>query len=166
MNNNEYLSNLKNLTKKIKRPDLKPKPEFQHPVLLEQDENIKKPYDIRNIEKETVENDNFRKVLYTGDNLQLVLMSLNPNEEIGMEMHENIDQFFRIDEGQGKVVIKGVGEFEVKDGSSFIITAGTYHNVINTSLNSKLKLYTIYSPPNHPEGTIQKTKQDAINAEK
>jgi mannose-6-phosphate isomerase-like protein (cupin superfamily) len=125
----------------------------------------KKGFDVRSIEDETISNDNFRKVLVTGKNLQLVVMSLKPEEDIGNEVHENVDQFFRIDSGEGKVVIEEKDEYPVKDGSSIIIKAGTYHNIINTSKTEDLKLYTIYSPPNHPEGTIHKTKEDAMKEE-
>ena len=91
-------------------------------------------------------------------------MSLKPGEEIGMETHETVDQFFRFEKGQGKVVIDGE-EHEVKDGSAVIVPAGSEHNVINTSENEDLKLYTIYSPPNHPDGTVHKTKEEAMKAE-
>ncbi|MEX2725480.1 MAG: cupin domain-containing protein, partial [Candidatus Freyarchaeota archaeon] len=97
------------------------------------------------IEKETKKNTNFRRVLYTGKHSQLVLMSLKPGEEIGEETHDDVDQFFRFEEGEGKVVIDGV-EHCVKDGSAVIVPAGARHNVINTSKSANLKLYTIYSP--------------------
>ena len=116
---------------------------------------------IDNIEKLTLENENFRKVLYTGKHSQLVLMSLKPNEDIGLEVHPNVDQFFRIEKGQGKVVIDGV-EHEISDGSAIIIPAGSEHNVINTSMDESLKLYTIYSPANHKDGTIHETKEIAM----
>ena len=119
---------------------------------------------VDNIEEKTLANSFFREVLFTGKYCQLVVMSLLPNEEIGMEVHQTVDQFFRIEKGQGKVVMNGE-EHEIKDGSAIIVPAGTEHNVINTSSTEALKLYTIYSPPNHPEGTIHATKADAMVAE-
>ena len=116
---------------------------------------------VDNIEKLTLENENFRKVLYTGKHSQLVLMSLKPNEDIGLEVHPNVDQFFRIEKGQGKVIIDGV-EHEISDGSAVIVPAGSEHNVINTSATESLKLYTIYSPANHKDGTIHETKEIAM----
>ncbi|MFH1608708.1 MAG: cupin domain-containing protein [Patescibacteria group bacterium] len=113
-----------------------------------------------NIEKDTLENENFRKVLYTSKYSQLVLMSLLPKEEIGMEVHEDHDQFFRFEAGQGKVFIDG-NEYEVKDGDATIVPAGAEHNVVNTSDTEKLKLYTIYSPAEHQDGVIRKTKEEA-----
>jgi mannose-6-phosphate isomerase-like protein (cupin superfamily) len=110
------------------------------------------------IEKSTVENNNFRQVLYTGTKSQLVLMSLKPSEDIGEEVHEDTDQFFRIDQGSGVVVINDV-ENTIKDGSAFIVPAGAKHNVINTGTED-LKLYSIYSPPHHQDGTIHKTKEE------
>lgn len=119
---------------------------------------------IVNIEKETKENNFFRKVLFTAHHSQLVLMSLKPKEEIGEEVHDNLDQFFRFEEGEGKVVIEG-GEFPIEDGFAIVIPAGIKHNVINTSSEMPLKLYTIYSPPNHQDGTIHKTKEAAESSE-
>lgn len=113
-----------------------------------------------NIEKDTLENGNFRKVLYTGKNSQLVLMSLKPKEEIGMEVHETNDQFFRIEKGEGKCIIDG-NEYELKDGTAIIVPAGAQHNVINTSDADELKLYTIYSPPHHKDGIVRATKEEA-----
>ncbi|MGB9743499.1 MAG: cupin domain-containing protein, partial [Minisyncoccia bacterium] len=110
-----------------------------------------------NIEKDTLENENFRQVLYTSKHSQLVLMSLEPNEEIGMEVHPDNDQFFRIEKGQGKCVIDG-NEYELTDGAAIVVPAGAEHNVINTSLTEPLKLYTIYSPPHHKDGIVRKTK--------
>lgn len=115
---------------------------------------------VENIELETQQNTNFRKVVYTGKHSQLVLMSLQPGEEIGEEVHEDGDQFFRVDDGVGKVVIEGV-ETELTDGSAVVVPAGASHNVINTSETEPLKLYTIYSPPHHREGVVHPTKQDA-----
>jgi len=113
-----------------------------------------------NIEKETLENNSFRKVLYTARNSQLVLMSLKPKEEIGMETHENSDQFFRFESGDGKCIIDG-NEYKVTAGDAVVVPAGAEHNVINTSDSDALKLYTIYSPPNHKDGTIRRSKEDA-----
>jgi mannose-6-phosphate isomerase-like protein (cupin superfamily) len=116
---------------------------------------------IANIEDLTKENNNFRKVLYTSKYSQLVLMSLKPGEEIGEEVHNNIDQFFRIESGQGKVIIDGV-ENMVEDDFAVIVPAGASHNVINTSSDEPLKLYTIYSPPEHKDEIIHQTKEDAL----
>ena len=113
-----------------------------------------------NIEKDTLENGNFRKVLYTGKHSQLVLMSLRPNEEIGMEVHTDNDQFFRFEKGQGKCVIDG-NEYAVGDGVAIVIPAGAQHNIINTSGTDELKLYTIYSPAHHKDGIVRKTKEEA-----
>ena len=113
-----------------------------------------------NIEKETLENNSFRKVLYTAKYSQIVLMSLQPTEEIGMETHEKNDQFFRFESGQGKCVIDG-NEYGVKNGDAVIVPAGAKHNVVNTSETEPLKLYTIYSPPNHKDGIIRQTKKEA-----
>ena len=113
-----------------------------------------------NIEKETLANDNFRKVLYTGKHSQLVLMSLGPKEEIGMEIHSDNDQFFRFEKGQGKCVIDG-NEYELEDGVAVVVPAGAEHNIINTSESEELKLYTIYSPAHHQDGVVRKTKEEA-----
>ena len=113
-----------------------------------------------NIEKDTLENSNFRKVLYTGKNSQLVLMSLKPKEDIGMEVHTENDQFFRIEKGEGKCVIDG-NEYVLEDGSAIVVPAGAEHNVINTSENEDLKLYTIYSPAHHKDGIVRGTKEEA-----
>ncbi len=112
-----------------------------------------------NIEQLTLDNDNFRKVLYTAPHLQLVLMSLKVGEDIGLETHENIDQFFRFESGTGKCIIDN-NEYHVADGDAIIVPAGAKHNVINTGTTA-LKMYTIYGPPNHQVGTIRKTKIDA-----
>jgi len=117
-----------------------------------------------NLEKETVENGDFRRVLYTGRNSQLVLMVLKPGEEIGEETHDDIDQFFRFESGEGKVVIDGV-EHIVTDGSGVIVPAGALHNVINISTDSDLKLYTIYSPPEHQDKVVRHTKEAALASE-
>lgn len=113
-----------------------------------------------NIEKATVENENFRKVIYTGKHSQLVLMSLAPNEEIGMEVHTDNDQFFRFEKGQGKVIIDN-NEYEVSDGFAVIVPAGSQHNVVNVSATERLNLYTIYSPAHHKDGIIRETKAEA-----
>lgn len=113
-----------------------------------------------NIEKDTLKNKNFRKVLYTGKNSQLVLMSLKPKEEIGLETHPENDQFLRFEGGKGRVEIDGT-RYQVKDGDAVVIPAGAKHNVINTSAEEELKLYTIYSPPHHKDGIIHKTKEQA-----
>jgi mannose-6-phosphate isomerase-like protein (cupin superfamily) len=117
---------------------------------------------VKNIEKETLENENFRKVLYTSTYGQVVVMSLLPNEEIGMEVHETTDQFFRIDSGEGKVIINGE-ESVISDGYAVVVPAGAQHNVINTSGEKSLKLYTIYMPPHHKDGTIHRNKEEAQN---
>ena len=120
-----------------------------------------------NVEKDTLENENFRKVIYTGKHSQLVLMSLAPNEEIGMEVHEDNDQFFRFEKGQGKCIIDG-NEYEIKDGTAVVVPAGAQHNVINVSATESLKLYTIYSPAHHKDGVVMATKaeaEDPANAE-
>jgi len=113
-----------------------------------------------NIEKNTLENKNFRKVLYTSKYSQLVLMSLKPKEEIDMEVHPDNDQFFRFEKGIGKVIIDG-NEYNVSDGSAIVVPAGAEHNVINTSNTKELKLYTIYSPPHHKDGILRQTKEEA-----
>ncbi len=117
------------------------------------------------IEKQTLKNDYFRHVLFTGKYAQLVVMCLQPSEEIGDEVHEHVDQFFRIEEGEAKFVFNGKEEHLVHDGEAVVVPAGTFHNVINPSKTKHLRLYTIYSPPNHPEGTIHKTKAEAMAAE-
>lgn len=113
-----------------------------------------------NIERETLENENFRKVLYTGKHSQLVVMSLRPGEEIGMEVHAENDQFFRFEQGQGKCMIDG-NEYELSDGSVIVVPAGAEHNIINVSETDDLKLYTIYSPAHHQDGVVRLTKADA-----
>lgn len=113
-----------------------------------------------NIEKATQDNSNFRKVLYTGKHSQLVLMSLKPNEEIGIETHADNDQFFRFESGNGKCVIDG-NEYSVTDGDIIIVPAGTKHNIINVSQSEYLKLYTVYSPAHHKDGIVRATKDEA-----
>ena len=115
---------------------------------------------VSNIEKDTLENENFRKVLYTSKHSQLVLMSLAPNEEIGMEVHSDNDQFFRIEKGLGKCIVDG-NEYEIKDGSAVVEPAGSQHNIINTSGADRLSIYTIYSPAHHKDGIVRPTKAEA-----
>lgn len=116
------------------------------------------------IEKTTENNKYFRQVLFTGKHLQLVVMCLAPKEEIGNEVHEHVDQFFRVEDGRARFVFGGA-EHLVGAGGAVVVPAGTYHNVINASPTKPLKLYTIYTPPQHPEGTVHKTKADAVAAE-
>jgi mannose-6-phosphate isomerase-like protein (cupin superfamily) len=113
-----------------------------------------------NIEEITLQNEKYRKVMYTGKHSQLVLMCLKPNEEIGMEVHMDNDQFFRFEQGQGKCIIDG-NEYALKDGSAIVVPAGARHNVINTSAKENLKLYTIYSPAHHKDGIVRATKAEA-----
>lgn len=116
-----------------------------------------------NIEKESLENSNFRKVLYTDERLQLVVMSLLPGEDIGEEVH-TLDQFIRVESGEAKAILDGE-EMLLGDGSVIIVSAGARHNLINTSSTESLKLYTLYAPPNHKDGTIHKTKEEAMASE-
>lgn len=120
---------------------------------------------VTDIEKKTLENEFFREVLFTASNMQLVVMSLAPGEEIGLETHDDIDQFIRVEAGQGKAILDGE-EHYLEDGSVVVIPAGTEHNIVNVSTNESLKLYTIYSPPEHPDGTIHKDKVEALEYEK
>ena len=113
-----------------------------------------------NIEKDTIANNNFRKVLYTSKHSQLVLMSLKPNEEIGEETHPDNDQFFRIEAGRGKCVIDG-NNYQIKDGDAIVVPAGAKHNIINEDDEAELKMYTIYSPAHHKDGTVRATKEEA-----
>jgi mannose-6-phosphate isomerase-like protein (cupin superfamily) len=117
------------------------------------------------IESQTLKNKYFRKVLFTGKHAQLVLMSLKPGEEIGNEVHDHVDQFFRVEQGKAKFVLNGKEKHLVSADGAAIVPAGTYHNVINASKTEPLKLYTVYSPPNHPDGTVHKTKAEAEAAE-
>jgi len=119
---------------------------------------------VTTIEKETEKNTDFRRVLYTGKHSQLVLMSLRPGEEIGEETHEDVDQFFRFESGEGKVSIDSV-EHSIKDGDAVIVPAGARHNVINTSKRADLKLYTIYSPPEHQDRVVRHTRKEAMASE-
>jgi len=117
------------------------------------------------IEEQTEKNEYFRQVLFTGKYAQLVVMCLQPGEEIGSEVHPDVDQFFRIEQGEAKFVFNETEEHVVHDGDAVVVPAGTFHNVINTSPAGPLKLYTLYSPPNHPDGTIHATKAEADAAE-
>jgi mannose-6-phosphate isomerase-like protein (cupin superfamily) len=112
------------------------------------------------IEKKTLENDCFRAVLFTGPHAQLVVMALRPGEEIGMETHDDVDQFIRVEAGEGVAILDGE-EHPLRDGSAVVIPAGTKHNVVNRSRGEALKLYTIYSPPEHADGTVHRTKAEA-----
>ena len=115
---------------------------------------------LTNIEKATLDNNKFRQVLFTGPHAQLVVMSLKPGEEIGLETHDDVDQFIRVEAGHGTALLDGK-EHTLEDGSAIVIPAGTKHNVINQSRSEPLKLYTIYSPPEHPDGTVHETKAEA-----
>ena len=116
---------------------------------------------VGNIEKMTTANTYFRKVLYTGQHAQLVVMCIMPSDDIGEEVHEVTDQFLRIEEGEGKVILDG-REHPISSGTAILVPAGVKHNVINTAKNKKLLLYTIYSPPHHKDGIVHKTKKDAL----
>ena len=116
---------------------------------------------VGNIEEKAIANSNFREVVFTGTYCQLVVMCLKPGEEIGSEVHKSVDQFFRIEEGKGKVIINGE-ENLFTSGVGIVVPAGSEHNVINVSSNADLKLYTIYSPPQHKDGVIHKTKEAAM----
>jgi len=114
---------------------------------------------VANIEQETIQNENFRKVLYTAKYCQLVAMILKPKEEIGEEVH-TLDQFFRIESGSGKAILDGI-EHEIENNFAIVVPAGVKHNIINTSESESLKLYTIYSPPQHKDGIVHKTREEA-----
>jgi len=113
-----------------------------------------------NIEKDTIENKNFRKVLYTGHGLQLVIMSLKAGEDIGEETHKDADQFFRVEKGKGKCLVDG-HEYRIHDGDIVLVPAGAKHNVMNTDSKEDLKLYTIYGPPQHKDEVVRSTKEAA-----
>ena len=117
-----------------------------------------------NIEQLTMNNSNFRQVLYTAKHTQLVLMCLRPGEEIGTETHVDNDQFFRFEAGEGRVIIDG-NDYKVSDGSAIVVPSGARHNVINTSESLYLKLYTLYSPPHHKDGIVRDSKEDAVQNE-
>ena len=114
---------------------------------------------VTNIESATIDNSDYRRVLFTGRNTQLVLMALGPRDEIGLETHDEHDQFIRVESGTGIVVLDGE-QHNLADGSAVVIPAGVRHNVINTSRDTPLRLYTLYSPPEHADGTVHRTKQD------
>ncbi len=116
---------------------------------------------LQNIEEITLKNENFRQVLFTSQHVQLVVMSLKPNEDIGIETHQIVDQFLRVEAGAGTVIMNGE-ERSIKAGDAFVVPAGVQHNVINSSAAEPLKLYSIYSPPHHKDGTVHTTKQDAV----
>lgn len=118
-----------------------------------------------NIEQRSLQNTYFREVLFTASRVQLVVMSLEPGEDIGLETHDDVDQFIRVEAGTGKAILNGE-EHNLEDGSAVVIPAGTEHNIVNSSQTEPLKLYTIYSPPEHPDGTIHKTKSEAVAYEK
>lgn len=118
---------------------------------------------VSDLEKETLANENFRKVLYTAEHCQLVMMSLRPREEIGLETH-HLDQFIRVDKGSGKAVLNGE-ESSLEDGYAVVVPAGVEHNIVNTSEAEPMKLYTVYAPAEHKDGTIHATKADAQAAE-
>ena len=118
---------------------------------------------VTNIQKVSLENENFRKVLYTAKNSQLVVMSLKPGEDIGEEVHQ-LDQFIRCETGEGQAILDDVPHM-IADDFVVVVPAGTKHNIINTSQTKPLKLYTLYSPPNHLDGTVHPTKADAIKDE-
>jgi mannose-6-phosphate isomerase-like protein (cupin superfamily) len=119
---------------------------------------------VNNIDSLTNQNNFFRKVILTTSNQQLVLMHLNPSEDIGMETHNHLDQFIKVESGEGIAILNGQ-KFTFSEGYSITIPAGTEHNIINSSQENPIKLYTVYSPPNHKDGTIHKTKQEAIENE-
>lgn len=131
-------------------------------IATDAEEKYMKGY-VTNIEQDTVKNGDFRRVLYTAKNSQLVLMNLHPKEEIGQEIH-TLDQFIRVEAGIGVAILDGV-EHRLSDGSAVVIPAGTKHNVVNDSPTKELKLYTLYSPPEHRDGTVHKTKADALSHE-
>ncbi len=117
------------------------------------------------LETATLENGDFRRVLYTAPHSQLVLMTLQPGEEIGLERHDGIDQFIRVEAGQGEAILDGERQ-PLADGSAVVVPAGTEHNVVNTSATEPLRLYTVYTPPEHPDGTVHRTKQEADEYER
>ncbi|MGE5234488.1 MAG: cupin domain-containing protein [Acidobacteriota bacterium] len=119
---------------------------------------------VGSIEKKTLQNTNFREVVFTGKHAQLVVMCLGPGEDIGIEVHAGVDQFFRVEEGEAKFVLAGKDHL-AHAGDAVVVPAGTRHNVVNASATLPLKMYTIYSPPNHPAGTVHEKKADALVAE-
>jgi mannose-6-phosphate isomerase-like protein (cupin superfamily) len=115
---------------------------------------------VTNIESRTLANENHREVLFTGPRIQLVLMSIAPGDEIGLETHDDVDQFIRVEAGRGMAILDG-WEHALEDGSAVVIPAGTKHNIVNVSSSEPLKLYSIYSPPEHPDGTVHRNKAEA-----
>lgn len=120
---------------------------------------------VTDIEKKSLQNEYFRQVLFTGPHSQLVVMAIAPGDDIGMETHDDVDQFIRVETGTGKAILNGE-EHTLEDGSAVVIPAGTQHNIVNTSPSEPLKLYTIYTPPEHPDGTVHKNKAEAIAYER
>ena len=118
---------------------------------------------VTNIERATLTNEDFRRVLFTGPNTQLVLMMLRPGEEIGLETHAGHDQFIRVEAGKGVAVLNG-SRHQLSNGSAVVIPAGVEHNIVNTATDEPLRLYTLYSPPEHADGTVHHTKRDAAAA--
>lgn len=118
-----------------------------------------------NIEEKSLDNDLFREVLFTAPHVQLVVMAIAPGDDIGLETHDDVDQFIRVEAGRGKALLNGK-EHDIGDGTAVVIPAGTEHNIINTSQDEPLKLYTLYSPPEHPDGTVHKDKAEALAYEK
>ena len=135
-------------------------------AVVTHDSSKEEPPYTGDIEADTLDNNYFRKVLFTGKHSQLVVMSLRPGEDIGDEVHKGVDQFFRIESGQAKFILNETEEYIAAEGQACVVPCGTFHNVINMSDADPLKLYTIYSPSNHPPGTIHETKADAIAGEK
>lgn len=115
---------------------------------------------VTNIEDKTLENDNFREVLFTAPGIQLVLMTIGVGDEIGLETHDDVDQFIRVESGEGKAILDG-REHALEDGSAVVIPRGTEHNIVNVSKSEPLKLYSLYTPPEHPDGTVHRTKAEA-----
>ena len=120
---------------------------------------------VTNIEDRTLENDHYREVLFTADGVQLVLMTIGVGDEIGLETHDDVDQFIRVEAGEGKAILDGK-EHALEDGSAVVIPRGTAHNIVNVSKSEPLRLYSIYSPPEHPDGTVHRTKVEADEAER
>ena len=120
---------------------------------------------LTDIERTTLQNEYFRQVLFTGPYSQLVVMAIAPGDDIGMETHDDVDQFIRVEAGTGKAILNGE-EHTLADGSAVVIPAGTQHNIVNTSPSELLRLYTIYTPPEHPDGTVHKNKAEAIAYER
>jgi mannose-6-phosphate isomerase-like protein (cupin superfamily) len=115
---------------------------------------------VTNIENRTLENDHFREVLFTAPGIQLVLMTIGVGDEIGLETHDDVDQFIRVESGEGKAILDG-REHALEDGSAVVIPRGTGHNIVNVSKSEPLKLYSLYPPPEHPDGTVHRTKAEA-----